>query len=429
MKSLLEQQKKLPKTPGVYLFKGAGDESSGIKNGAGKDAEGKGAKNKVLYVGKASVLRTRVASYLRDNVDAKTAQLVKRAVKIDYIQTDTALEALFLEAKLIQKFQPMYNIRQKDDKSNVYLVVTKEKFPRLEITRPTALHKFPIQKSFGPFRTKYELEQALKILRRIFPYHSDRRLDRPCFHYQLKLCPGPCAGAVDAKTYRKNIRNLTLIFEGKKTRILSRLKKEMQILSKAQEFEKAAAVRDTLAALGNLKDIQLKKQETIQWKMAGDLPPRLEAYDISTLGGDFSVGGMVVFTFGRKDPAEYRKFKIRRKELRSRVKRAGENGPDDTGMLREVLERRFNNDWPRPNVIFIDGGLTQIRAANEVLRTLGIKIPIVSAAKGPDRKGFKIFKTHKNLTVNRELLAEASAEAHRFAIRFHREVRGKGKLN
>ncbi|MBD3244509.1 MAG: hypothetical protein GF335_00770 [Candidatus Moranbacteria bacterium] len=396
-KTLQDQQKKLPKTPGVYFFLDK--------------------KKTIIYIGKASVLRTRTAAYFRDDLDLKTAQLMKNARDIKYVKSQTALEAMFLEARLIKKHQPQYNIKQKDDKSNTYLIITNEEIPRIEITRPTALHNFKIKESFGPFQSKKELEQALRILRKIFPYHSEKNFKKPCFHFQIGLCPGPCAGAISKKDYLKNIRNLSTIFKGGKKRIINRLEKRMRILSKNKNYEKAAVLRDTIAALNNHRDIQISQKDSINWKVVSDIPKRLEAYDISNISGKFATGSMVVFNFGRPDKTEYRKFKIKTLDK-----------PNDTAMLKEVLKRRFNNAWERPSVIFIDGGLAQIRAASEVLRSLNLRIPLISVAKGAYRKGFRVFKSHKNLNVNAELLKEASQEAHRFAINYHRNLRDKNFL-
>ncbi|MBD3238476.1 MAG: hypothetical protein GF332_02460 [Candidatus Moranbacteria bacterium] len=396
MESLKKQQLKLPKSPGVYFFKNK--------------------KGRILYIGKATLLRTRIAAYLKDDVDIKTKLLIENATKIDFQQTDTALEALFLEAELIKKHQPFYNIRQKDDKSNAYLVITDEQFPRIEIARPTTLIKHKIKKSYGPFRSKKELEQALKILRRIFPYHSDKNMNRPCFYHQIGLCPGPCAGAITAKDYRKNIKNLSIIFEGGKKRIVAKLKKQMQKHSKTEQYEKAAGIRDTLLALENHRDIEAGK-DSFNWKVIEDVPKRLEAYDISNISGKYATGSMVVFTYGRADKTQYRKFKIR-----------NFNDPNDPGMIKEIIARRLNNDWERPSVIFIDGGLGQLRAVTEVLKARNLKIPVVSAAKGADRKAFRVFSTNKKLKINRDLLKQAAQEAHRFAIGYHRKLRERGFL-
>jgi len=397
MEGLIEQQRKLPKTPGVYLFKNALGE--------------------IIYIGKATVLRTRVSSYFRRDVDKKTAQLVAAGVRLDYIQTETALEALFLEAKLIRQHLPLYNIRQKDDKTSAYLIVTDEQFPRLEITRPTALQNYRIKKSYGPFFSKRELLQALKVLRPVFPYHSDKSLLKPCFHFQIGLCPGPCAGAISQRDYLKNIRSLMLIFEGKKQRIERRLEREMKKLSKEHKFERAAAIRNTLYSLKHIRDITLAREETIDWKIIRDIPKRIEGYDISNISGRYAVGSMVVFSYGRKDAQEYRRFKIRM-----------DNTPNDTAMLQEILRRRFRNDWDRPSVIFVDGGIGQLRAAQIALKEMRVHIPVISAAKGPDRKGFRVFKSREDLKVSRELLKSVSAEAHRFAISYHRKLRDRNFL-
>jgi excinuclease ABC subunit C len=319
-----------------------------------------------------------------------------------------------LEAELIKKFQPHYNIKQKDDKTSTYLIITNEPFPRLLISRPTALHAFSIKKSYGPFYSKNELEQALKILRSIFPYHSDKSFKHPCFHYQIGLCPGPCAGKISRADYQKNIHRLILILEGKRDLVRKRLEKKMKALAKEEKFEQAITLRYTVFALKNLKDIFLSQKGAVSFKTVQGIPDRLEAYDISNLAGDFAVGSMVVFSYGKKDLAEYRRFKIRKKQT-----------PDDPAMLREVLERRFHHSWPKPNLIFMDGGLIQLRAAQQVIKKDKLRIPVVSAAKGPSRKGFRIFKSQKNIPINKELLIEASAEAHRFAIAYHRQLRNK----
>ena len=409
--------KKLPEVPGVYLM---------------KDADGK-----ILYVGKAANLRRRVSSYFERPHDIRIETLVARIVTIDFEETGSALEALMREAELIKKLTPPFNVREKDDKSFLYIEITKEKFPRVMLVRgkdislPSArggLGRGPAPigrgKRFGPFVSASSAREAMKILRRIFPWNTHElgtgnwalgTRKRPCFDYEIGLCPGTCIGAISPTEYKKTIARLQLFLSGKKKRVIAALEKEMASASKKLDFEKATKLRHQLFALQHIQDTALISDSGISDLSANHYPLsasyRIEGYDISNISGTSAVGSMVVFENGEQNRNEYRKFRI--KTI---------TGPNDVGMLTEVLERRFNNDWPLPNLILIDGGLAQVNAAYKVMRRRGLKIPMVGMVKGVDRKRTDIIGAVPK-GVLKETLIKVRDEAHRFAITYHKLLR------
>jgi excinuclease ABC subunit C len=432
-----DKVKELPKSPGVYVFYGA--------------------KREILYVGKATSLRDRVRSYFspspqssprgREGYFSRPVETaIEQIADIKIIRTDTVLEAFILEQNLIKKLQPKYNAMGKDDKSFCYVVMTKEEFPRFMIVRKTDIdkisnspnylipNKLPNPKSpkasriFGPYTSKKNIEIVLKLLKRIFPYHSSaQKTEKGCLDFELGRCPGPYAGAITRAGYLKNIRGIRMILEGKKKGLVKKLEKEMKSYSKNHEYEKAAESRNKLFALKHINDIALISQgdEKFQIPNSKFQNFRIEAYDISNISGQFAVGSMVVFNDDGPDKAEYRKFKIR--TIRD---------SDDVGMMREVLIRRFNNNWPKPNLILLDGGIGHLHMTERLLNNLKLSIPLVAVAKGPTRKisnfQFLISKQIQNpksknlvndLLNDKNLIKQIMDEAHRFAITYHRKVR------
>ncbi len=390
--------KKIPDTPGVYLMKNA--------------------KGVLLYVGKAANLKRRVSSYFLRPHDARIQKLVSEIRKIDYKQTDSALEALILEAELIKTLRPPYNIRDKDDKSFLFIEITKEQFPRVLLVRGKNM---PGGTRFGPFTSASSVREAMKILRRIFSWSTHKpetfgKFKRPCFEYEIGLCPGTCIGAVSREEYAKTIKNLKLFFAGKKKKIIREFTKDMIAAGKKMEFEKAEQLKRRIFALQHIRDIAFISENHVEGGGAETKKVRIEGYDISNTSGTGAVGSMVVFTSEggefRPDKNEYRKFKI--KTI---------TGADDTGMLREVLSRRFKNDWPLPDLILVDGGAGQVHAAKRVLAEIGLKIPILGIAKGPERKRNDIIGLIPK-GISRVDLVRVRDEAHRFAISYHKKVRG-----
>jgi excinuclease ABC subunit C len=391
------------------------------------------AAGRPLYIGKATSLRTRVASHFARPMDARIASMLPKVRRIDIEETPTAIEALVLESRLIKKHQPKYNIMEKDDRSFVHLAFTREPYPRPALIRAHELARVPKRqflKVFGPFRSSFAVQAALDALRPAFPWTLCRPgAKRPCFYRHLKLCPGVCTGAISPGDFQKIIRQLISFLEGGRRGLVKRMGRQMNDAAKSERYEEAAALRDRLRALNRIQDIAVLKREDSRIDDFIDVFGRVEGYDISNISGTDAVGSMVVFVDGRPRKSEYRKFGIRHKKT-----------PDDIAMLTEVLTRRFGRSsdeggdgerWTLPNLILVDGGKGQVNAAAAVLRRFGLKIPLVGMAKGPDRKGDEIIVDRRDYELLRltesfkPLLRQVRDEAHRFAIAFHRRRGGR----
>lgn len=406
-KELAEKIKKIPLTSGVYLM---------------KDADGK-----VIYVGKAVSLRKRVQSYFRkQKIMSKTDHLVANIRDIDIIETNSEAEALILEASLIKEYQTKYNVELRDDKSYPYIEITGEKFPKVLVVRPR--EKNPQSKYYGPYVEVALLREALNIIRKIFHFRVCEPFPKKeCLDFHIGLCDGPCIAKMSEKDYQRNIRNIILILEGKKDELYRNLKLEMEALSRDNRFEEAARVRDQLRAIGALysgsADINYYKEaEQLQRALSlARMPERIECFDISNIMGHQSVGSMVSFLGGKPDKNNYRRFKIREVA-----------GIDDFKMIGEVVRRRYSRLQKEglafPDLILIDGGKGQLSSACAELEKLGIAISIISLAKREE----EVFLPGKRnpIRLSREslglkLLQRVRDEAHRFAVSYHRNLRGK----
>jgi len=408
-----------PDAPGIYFFRGP--------------------RKKILYIGKATSLRERIKSYFTKDIVAARgpgiAKMIADARSVTFQKADSVLEALILEAALIKRHQPKYNAKEKSDKSFNYVIITKEAFPRVLLMRERELQatNHSLLTHFGPFPQGGVLRDALKIVRKIFPFR-DRCLPCPavdvglaqkrgrkshgkihcraCFNRQIGLCPGVCTGEVTRKEYAATIRNLKLFFEGKKSALLRNLKREMQAHAKKHEFEKAQQVKKTLFALEHIQDIALLKSYP---NKGLSFVGRIEGYDIAHISGTYLVGVMTVVSEGEPQKDKYRKFKIRTVA-----------GADDTASLAEVLERRFAHpEWVYPRLIVIDGGKAQKNRAEKVLRDLGVAIPVVSVVKDERHKPREILGDKKYIRERERDILLANSEAHRFAVAYHRTLRGK----
>lgn len=409
MKSQDVKKYNLPENPGVYFF---------IEKG------------EIIYIGKATSLKDRVKSYFSpDLINTRGPLILDMVFKADDLKFETTpsvLEALILEANLIKKYQPKYNTKEKSDKSFNYVYITRDH--RLGTIRGKELLKNNFLRVFGPFPSGNSLKEALKIIRKFFPYIEDRKgaKGKEEFYKQIALNPE------NSEENKKNIKNIILFFEGKKKKILSLFKKEMNQYAKEKSFEKAGEIKRKIFALDHINDIALIKSDTKISLFNSSM--RIEAYDIAHMGGKNMVGVMTVVDAspnaeggrGEVNKKEYKKFKIKLENAPARI---AKGGGDDTGALTEVLERRFNHpEWVMPNLIVVDGGKAQINAGIKVLKKFNLDIPIVSVLKDERHKpkdilGDKVYARK----YEREILL-VNSEAHRFAITYHKQMRNKNFL-
>lgn len=409
----------IPHKPGVYQFKD--------KNGL------------VIYVGKAIDLHNRVSSYFNGQHDTKTTSLVSEITNLETIFVESELEALILEANLIKKYLPKFNIRLVDDKDYLYIKVTKEDFPKILTARKKDLTL--TLKYFGPFPSSTTVKNTLRMLRRVFPWCAGQRFKagfkRPCFYYHLGLCPGVCTGEISQKDYKKLISNFIKFMESKHANLVDDLNKQMAEEAAKENFEEAGRLKKMIVGVSYLlqanrvqsylenpnflEDEKQKALENLQHDLnLKELPERIEGYDISNIQGRFATGSMVVLTNGEIDKSQYRKFKI---HLTGK--------PNDVGMHSEMMRRRLKNDWPLPNLIIIDGGIAQVRAAFSQLEKAHKQIPVYGLAKRmewlyqPNGEIIKLSKSASSL----KLLQKLRDESHRFAISFYRSLHRKATFD
>ena len=416
---LREKLKTLPSSPGVYFHKD--------KNG------------KIIYVGKAAVLKNRVRQYFQNTEkDPKTEALVEEIADTDWIVVDTEMDALFLENEMIKRYKPKWNILLRDDKNVTYIRIDlKSEVPYVSITR-TPLDDNA--KYIGPFYAANTIKTALRILRRIFPYYDRPYTGKKTLNTDLGLTPGIEVGRMTPEDYKKSLRRLISYLEGNRQKLLKDLEKQMKAEAKIGNFEEAARIRDQLFGLKGLKkkivfsdkeflDIsQDRALVQLQTLLKIQHPPkRIEGYDISHISGTDVVASMVVFVNGASDRSAYRKFKMHHQKN------------DDFANLRETLERRLKHaEWPYPDLIILDGGKPQLEAVREIIPK---EIPVIGRDKSGDHARnaeVKIVIPEENSnyrTVHLKpddhisrLIARIDEEAHRFAITYHRQLRSKRLL-
>ncbi len=428
------QKYNLPDAPGVYLFCDA--------------------RQNILYVGKATSLRDRVRSYFANDLinmrGERIVAMVERATNLKWRECGSVLEALILEANLIKKHQPLYNVDEKDDKSWNYVVVTKESppaggFPRVLLVRGRdlpALHALraqarqawqaglslkwkpaQIKYTFGPFPHGAQLKEAMKIVRKIFPFrdkclpamsaHAGQagipNSKKPCFNRQIGLCPGVCSGETGAVEYAKTIRNLKELFSGNFKGLKQRLVREMKTAANEEDFELAATFRRQISALEHIRDVSLIKPEKLAPLFSGQVKFRIEAFDVAHTAGTETVAVMVVVQNGEPDKSAYRKFKIK----------TATN--DDIAALKEVLSRRLaHSEWQLPKLFVVDGGVAQLRAAQTVLKNAGVMIPVIGVVKNAAHKPERLIGDRRIAESHEREILLVNSEAHRFAIEWHR---------
>ncbi|MCZ7393636.1 MAG: excinuclease ABC subunit UvrC [Candidatus Methanoperedens sp.] len=522
----IEDAKKLPSQPGVYLM---------------KDRE-----NKVIYVGKAASLRDRVSQYFREQESPKNRMLVRNLEDFEYIVTENEVEALVLESNLIKEHRPRYNVRLRDDKAYPYIKITNEEYPRICIARRREQDG---AQYFGP----YPSSKAVRKLIRMASGFGIRRCRKklpcpPCLNYYIKQCAAPCLGEVTKEEYLDIIKNVAYFLKGKRSQLIHDMKEEMDRLSQMQDYEAAARIRDQINALQELSEKQrvsgpgqkaqdviayavsdntgclqlfhisegkLKGRDTFSLNTAGSdeaevvssfikqyyqdtappeeiiipseikdesilrwlsekgsklktpknkverglmnlarenarmllnqtmlaesqgkneallglqkalalpVPPSIiEAFDISNIGGTDATGSLVVFNNGEPDKKNYRRFKIKTVQ-----------GADDFAMMEEVVARAYSRRKEEgkklPDLILIDGGKGQLNSALSALSKLGMELNAAALAKEfeyifiPEREAPIILPKDSPAL---QLLQRIRDEAHRFALGYHRKLRGK----
>lgn len=399
----------IPDEPGVYIFRGA--------------------KRNIFYVGKATSLRDRVRSYfgsgLAESRGERIVAMIERATSITWLETGSVLEALIVEANLIKKHQPHYNVDEKDDKSWNYVVITKEDFPRLLLVRGRELAQkwkpAQIKYTFGPFTQGNTLKEAMKIVRKIFPYrdtcipYTKKILEatplgfRSCFNRQLGLCPGVCSGEVSKTEYARTVRHIVKLFSGNMKGLKRQLVVEMNRASKSEYFEEAVVLRRQISALEHIRDVSLIRDEH-KIVYGNSRFFRIEAYDTAHTAGTETVAVMTVVQDGEVDKSEYRKFTIKT------------TTNDDVASLKEILSRRLARaEWSLPKLFVVDGGVAQVRTAQAILKKVGIMIPVVGVVKNESHKPERLIGDLDMIKLHEREILLANAEAHRFAIAWHRK--------
>lgn len=385
----------------------------------------------ILYIGKARSIRKRVGGHFRFFGEvSKEGKMLSEVGRIDFIETSSEAEALLLEASLVKENMPKYNQELKDDKSYPFLKVTAEEYPRLLIVRR---RKPDGSKYFGPYTSAHLLREAVKMLRREFPLRTCKKLPKKvCLMFHLGLCGGPCEGHQGRADYLATVRELEAFLEGRRSAMVKNLSRRMKEHSKKKEYEEAKLLYEQIRALSVIPAGRVQKHDPLDVlfliRETLDLPKtplRIEGFDISNTSGKEAVGSMVVFLDGAPARREYRRFRIKTVE-----------GIDDYRMMNEVLLRRYSGSLSSktslPDLVLIDGGKGHLAAAKEALDALGLtQLPVVSIAKqhehlflpgGPS----PIILPQSSPVLN--LLQHLRDEAHRFAIRYHRNLRGKTAL-
>ncbi len=364
-KALETKLKDLPRTPGVYFHKSATGE--------------------IIYVGKAAVLRNRVKQYFQQtrDIDVKTQALVAEITDTDWVETDSELDALFLESEMVKRYMPRYNVLLRDDKSQMFVRIDlKSEWPTVSFTRNPSDDG---AEYFGPYYNGFAIKKALRYLRRVFPYYTKppKKDGRPDLDTHIGLSP---PADISPAEYKAVLRQLIRYIEGGRKTIIRDIEKEMTLAAKGEDFERAADLRNKLRDLKSLQQqimfgdkefLDISKDKALSGLRdllsLKKVPARIEGYDVSHISGTDVVASMVVFTNGVSDRANYRKFKLR------------QDRNDDYAAMREVLFRRFSEknvkSWGLPDLILIDGGKGQLEASVQALNERNIKIPIISIAK------------------------------------------------
>jgi excinuclease ABC subunit C len=414
--------KTLPTSSGVYFHKNADGE--------------------IIYVGKAAMLKNRIRSYFNhSHADTKTQALVSEIVDIDWIETESELDALFLESEMVKRYMPRYNIMLRDDKSQAFVRINMNSdIPFVSFTRQPADDGADY---YGPFYSLSAIKNALRVLRRVFPYFTKNyssKIASSKLNTQLGLEPNIENGTVE---YKKDLRKLVSYIKGHRVAVINEIEKEMKTAANSQNFELAAKLRNQLFNLNELRrQIIFSREEFLDISKdqaliglrdllnLSEIPRRIEAYDVSHISGTNNAASMVVATNGVADKREYRKFKLRT------------GGNNDYAHMHEAITRRLKHlkDWGRPDLVIIDGGVGQLGAVADLLNaekipfigrnksgdhTRNARVQIVHCKNGAYKDGdYETIELERDDHIAR-LIARLDDEAHRFAVTYHQLLRGK----
>ncbi len=421
--------KTLPRSPGVYFHKAADGE--------------------IIYVGKAAVLKNRVRQYFQSarDLDVKTRALVEEIVDTDWVETESEIDALFLESEMVKRYMPRYNVLLRDDKSQMFVRIDmKSEWPTVSTTR------HPLDDGadyFGPYYNGYAVRKALRYLRKVFPYYTrPPKGERVDLDVHLGLSPRPELGSDE---YKEILRRLIRYLQGGRKALARELEKEMKQAARLHDFENAVMLRNRLRDLNELQrrimfgdkeflDISKDRALTDLKELLGleKASKRIEGFDVSHMGGTNVVASMVVFNNGVSDRGEYRKFKTRLEHN------------NDFYNMNETISRRFSDKnvkaWGRPDLVLIDGGKGQLDAAIKARDEQGHDtIPFIGLAKREEQ--IVIHHQKSGVVLNRQkleqlegrttvtegftlvslphashivkLLQRIRDESHRFAVSYH----------
>jgi len=414
---------KLPESPGVYMFL--------------LDSE-------ILYIGMSKNLKSRINSYFSKTLVLKTKKMVAESNSIKIKKTGSEFEALIVEAKLVRKYMPKYNSELKDDKSPLYIGITKEEFPRIITLRQSDLSVQNFSAIYGPFINSGSVKRLLRIIRKIIPYSQHKITDKPCIYSQMGLCD-PCPSVISKmkgkkrnlskSLYLKNISQIKRVLRGNISLLERILVKKIREFSKNAEYEKAQKIYNFYTSLLNLTDksiyaspflsdpnfsedvraLELKELSKLLFPYFGSLKlKRIECFDVAHVSGAYPTASMVTFVDGEPEKSFYRHFKIEK-----------EKGGKDTDSLKSAILRRRKHfdDWGKADLTIVDGGRGQVSAAIEIL---GESVPVIGIAK----KRENIIIKHNNKFVSLEigdshslrLIQRLRDESHRFARRYHHKL-------
>jgi len=402
------KNKKIPDLPGVYTFRDY--------------------KKRPLYIGRATSLKDRTKSYFSNDLiktrGPRIVDMVTKSKSLTWQETNSVLEAILLESLLIKRYQPQYNVDERDDKSSYYVVITAEDWPRIFLERGRDLEKrevgengeYKILKTFGPFAGSGLIKESLKILRRIFPFRDKKSKDprHELFYREIGRSP-EIADNDSQNEYKKTVNFLVKLFEGKGDKLREEIKREMNHCAQNKEFEEAGRLKRSLYALNHINDMALIKRKESLHSDPLQKEFRIEAFDIAHISGSNVVGAMVVSINGVLDKSQYRKFKL------------SKDKNDDLAGLREIISRRLNHsEWPYPDLIVVDGNEMQKKLVENILSVRRINIPVIAVTKDEKHKTRELVGNQDLIKKYQNQIIAINAEAHRFAIGYHRKLREKG---